>query len=148
MERAVEPHIGRMSGRHEGIMRATRAPPDSLRSVFSKHYVLYSSNLLTFAGLCRTMVLGSGMARTPPIAEAGSPARKDETMYTDKNFQTKKALKEAVASGQRIGIFQPGPFGGNEPKDGTTAVEGPWYPQPHKWYAGVTLKDGVIIAVR
>ena len=69
-------------------------------------------------------------------------------MYTDKNFQTKKALKEAVASGQRVGIFQPGPFGGNEPKDGTTAVEGPWYPQPHKWYAGVTLKDGVIIAVR
>lgn len=69
-------------------------------------------------------------------------------MYTSSNFKTKKALKEAVAAGYEISIFQPGPFGGNEPTNGTTAVEGPWYPEPHRWYATVTLKDGKIIKVK
>jgi len=52
-------------------------------------------------------------------------------MYTDRNFKSKKAFKEAVAAyheispidGQRCGravtYHQPGPFGGNEPRDGT-----------------------------
>ena len=39
-------------------------------------------------------------------------------MYTLIDFKTKKALKEAVASGKKIGYYQVGPFGGNEPKDG------------------------------
>lgn len=69
-------------------------------------------------------------------------------MYTTKNFKSKKALKEALAAGESITIFQPGPFGGNEPKDGTVALEGPHYPEPHKWYAQATLKDGKIISVK
>ena len=36
-------------------------------------------------------------------------------MYTDRNFKTKKALKEAIAAGQTVSYYQPGPFGGNEP---------------------------------
>ena len=40
-------------------------------------------------------------------------------MYTYTNFKTKKALKEAVANGDKITYYQPGPFGGNEPKNGT-----------------------------
>ena len=68
-------------------------------------------------------------------------------MYTTKNFQTKKALKTAVSSGEKIGVYQPGPFGGNEPTNGHTSVEGPHYPQPHKWYASVTLADGFITKV-
>jgi len=74
--------------------------------------------------------------------------KKEGQMYTTVNFKTKKALKEAVAAGQKIGIYQPGPFGGKEPTDGTTAVEGPWYPKPHSWYANVTLVDGVITKVK
>lgn len=69
-------------------------------------------------------------------------------MYTTINFKTKKALKEAVASGREVGVFQPGPFGGNEPANGTVAVEGPHYPQPHRWYASVTLENGRIVKVR
>ena len=69
-------------------------------------------------------------------------------MYTTKNFKTKKALKDAVASGEKVTIFQPGPFGGSEPTNGTTAVEGPHYPEPHRWYATVTLKDGFITKVQ
>ena len=69
-------------------------------------------------------------------------------MYTYENFKTKKALKEAVANGEKIAIYQPGPFGGEDPKDGKFCVEGPHYPEPHRWYAEVELKDGYITKVR
>jgi len=69
-------------------------------------------------------------------------------MYTSRNFKTKKQLKEAVANGEQITVFQPGPFGGNEPRDGAVVLEGPHYPQPHTWYASATLKDGVIVKVK
>lgn len=69
-------------------------------------------------------------------------------MYTYENFKTKKALKEAVANGEKIAIYQPGPFGGEDPKEGTFCVEGPHYPEPHKWYAEVEVKDGYIVKVR
>ena len=81
-------------------------------------------------------------------------------MYTERNFKSKKELKAAVEAyntlspvdGQRQGrpvyYFQPGPFGGNEPKEGTFPVEGPHYPQPHKWYATCTAEGGVIVKVK
>lgn len=69
-------------------------------------------------------------------------------MYVSPNFKTKKALKAAVAEGEHVRIFQPGPFGGDEPDDGIVAVEGPHYPEPHKWYATVTLENGKVIKVK
>jgi hypothetical protein len=66
-------------------------------------------------------------------------------MYTDQNFKTKKALKEAVARGEEVRIFAPGL--GIPKTDGVTCVEGPWYPKPHTWYAEVTMKDGKIVKV-
>lgn len=69
-------------------------------------------------------------------------------MYTDRNFKTKKALKEAVANGEEVTVFQPGPFGGNAPKDGEVSIEGPHYPAPHSWYARVLLKDGLVVKVK
>lgn len=69
-------------------------------------------------------------------------------MYTYENFKTKKALKEAVANGEKIAIYQPGPFGGDDPEEGTFCVEGPHYPEPHRWYATVEVKDGYIVKVR
>ena len=69
-------------------------------------------------------------------------------MYTDKNFKSKKALKEAVAAGERVTYHQPGPFGGNETQDGDIFLEGPHYPEAHKWYAQATVKDGVIVKVK
>lgn len=67
-------------------------------------------------------------------------------MYTVKNFKSKKALKEALAKGERIEIFSPGPF--PAPKDGSVGLEGPHYPKPHTWYASAIVKDGVIISVK
>ena len=68
-------------------------------------------------------------------------------MYTTYNFRTKKALKEAVANGSKVTYYQPGPFGGNEPMDGTIFLEGPHYPEAHRWYAKATVKDGYIVKV-
>ena len=67
-------------------------------------------------------------------------------MYTSINFKTKKALKEAVASGKQISVYQPGPFPGKT--DGVVALEGPHYPEPHKWYASATIKDGIVVKVK
>jgi hypothetical protein len=74
-------------------------------------------------------------------------------VYTHTNFKTKKALKEAVLShqlgtGAAVTYYQPGPFGGNEPRDGTIYLEGPHYPKAHTWYAQATVKDGVIVKVK
>jgi hypothetical protein len=74
-------------------------------------------------------------------------------MYTDRNFKTKKQLKDAVAAslagtGPDVTYFQPGPFAGNEPRDGRIYCEGPHYPQPHRWYAACDVADGRIVKVR
>lgn len=73
-------------------------------------------------------------------------------MYTTINFKTKKQLKEAVASGWQIGIFQPNDMFGNPKADpgysGSATVEGPHYPKPHRWYAQVEMKDGVVVSVK
>jgi hypothetical protein len=69
-------------------------------------------------------------------------------MYTEVNFKTKKELKEALKRGEKLGYYQPGPFGGDEPEEGTIYLEGPHYPQPHTWYATAKVKDGLIIGVK
>ena len=69
-------------------------------------------------------------------------------MYTNINFKTKKELKEAVISGDKVTFYQPGLFGGNEQKDGMIAVEGPHYPKPHRWYALCKVENGLIVSVK
>jgi len=69
-------------------------------------------------------------------------------MYTETNYRTKKALKADVTAGKRVTYYQPGPFGGNEPDDGTIFLEGPHYPAAHTWYAQATVKGGAIIRVK
>ena len=69
-------------------------------------------------------------------------------MYTTINFKTKKALKEALANGEKLTVYQPGPFGNEPNKREKVCLEGPHYPEPHKWYAEAILKDGYIIKVK
>lgn len=69
-------------------------------------------------------------------------------MYTTTNYPTKKALRAAVERGERVTVFQPGPFGPDAPRDGTVSLEGPHYPEPHRWYAQATLVDGIVTKVR
>lgn len=66
--------------------------------------------------------------------------------YVSPNFKTKKALKAAVAAGERVEVFSPGPFGCKQ--DGTESIEGPHYPQPHSWYASVVVEGGLVVKVK
>lgn len=66
--------------------------------------------------------------------------------YSVKNFKTKKALKEAVASGERVEVFQPGM--GTVPENGVAYLEGPHFPQAHAWYARVELVNGAVTKVK
>lgn len=66
-------------------------------------------------------------------------------MYTVTNYKTKKALKQAVADGNPVRVYQAGPYGC--PDDGEVSIEGPHYPEPHRWYARATLVDGLIVKV-
>jgi len=66
--------------------------------------------------------------------------------YVNPNFRTKKALKEAVKHGDRISVFSPGPFGCRT--EGAEFIEGPHYPEAHKWYAQVEVKEGLVVKVK
>ena len=66
--------------------------------------------------------------------------------YVSPNFRTKKALREAVKAGTTVEVFQPGL--GTVPENGTVYLEGPHYPEPHKWYAVGTMKDGKLVKVK
>lgn len=59
--------------------------------------------------------------------------------YVNRNFQTKKAFKEAVKEGREVYV-QPNAWG-YSPDSETVCIEGPWYPQPHKWYATVKVDE-------
>lgn len=84
-------------------------------------------------------------------------------MYTHKNFRTKKALKEAVAqynlyasemkldgmAGARVTFYQPGPWDVDTSNlTGRVYMEGPHFPEPHKWYAECEAVNGVIVKVK
>jgi hypothetical protein len=65
--------------------------------------------------------------------------------YTDKNFKSGKELKEAFANGQTLTVYSPGPF---PLRDGPNVIEGPHYPEAHKFYVQVTIQGGVLVAMK
>lgn len=71
-------------------------------------------------------------------------------MYTYTNYKTKKALKEAVAAGKIVQVYQPNGdiTGASLPQNGEVSLEGPHYPEPHRWYAKAILKDGNVVSVK
>jgi len=66
--------------------------------------------------------------------------------YVEPNFKTKKALRDALSAGDRIRVFQPGL--GSVPQDGIVFLEGPHYPEPHRWYAKGVMRGGVLVSVK
>ena len=67
-------------------------------------------------------------------------------MYCEINFKTKKALKEAVVRGREVRLYAPGL--GQPTENGREFVEGPHYPEPHRWYASVEVRNGIVISVK
>jgi hypothetical protein len=67
--------------------------------------------------------------------------------YVDPNYPSKKAFKEAVLAGVVHRPYNPsGLFPTTQ--NGTTVIEGPHYPKPHRWYASVEVVNGVVVKVR
>lgn len=74
-------------------------------------------------------------------------------MYAVENYKTKKALKAAVADPDtEVRIFQYNDIFGNPEGapdyTGTSFLEGPHYPEPHRWYAQVDVVDGKVVKVK
>ena len=67
--------------------------------------------------------------------------------YTERDFRSKKELKEAVARGEQVRTYQPGGIFPSQ-QNGTVYLEGPHFPKPHSWYAQAVLKDGIVIKVK
>lgn len=74
--------------------------------------------------------------------------------YTDTNFKTKKALKEAVKTSE-VTVWSRAAslygMGGNSAKESFTKpvkiyLEGPHYPAPHTWYASAMIQNGIIMS--
>lgn len=80
------------------------------------------------------------------VADMAITAGVKVASYSSKNFKSKKDLKEAVARGEKISIYNPGM--GEAPVNGPATLEGPWYPKPHTWYASVVMQDGIIVRVK
>jgi len=68
-------------------------------------------------------------------------------MYVSPNFKTKKDLKDALVAGKFVDVYSVSVFGDGVPLNGRVYLEGPHYPQPHRWYASADLKDGKIVAL-
>lgn len=65
--------------------------------------------------------------------------------YVYPNYKTKKALTTALAEGKEVAVYQPGL--GNVPQDGRVTLEGPHFPEPHRWYATGTMQGGKLVKV-
>lgn len=65
--------------------------------------------------------------------------------YASGNPKTKKALKEMVNSDNPPYVLSAGFFPATA--DGTEFIEGPHYPEPHRFYAQVKVQSGVIVKV-
>ena len=68
-------------------------------------------------------------------------------MYTDINFKSAKDLKDAFMAGRELGTYQPGGMFASR-TDGECVIEGPHYPQPHKFYVQVRIAGGVITHIK
>ena len=67
-------------------------------------------------------------------------------MYTNKNYRTGKAVKEAVKDGIIVGVHQPNDMFGAS-GNGEVSLEGPHNPEPHKWYLRAKIEDFVIVRI-
>lgn len=67
-------------------------------------------------------------------------------MYVYPNFKTKKAFREAVKEGKYVCLYAPD-ITDHKLDNGEFVVEGPHYPEPHRWYATCTVKAGRIVRV-
>lgn len=67
--------------------------------------------------------------------------------YTVRNYKTKKELKADLKAGVPITCFQPGLGPDLSSYTGRITLEGPHYPEPHRWYATAELVNGKVVKI-
>lgn len=71
------------------------------------------------------------------------------TQYASVNTKTKKDLKDRIAKGEKITVRTLTPMGDNIVKGNeSVTLAGPWYPEPHKWYAEGVVENGILVKVK
>lgn len=65
--------------------------------------------------------------------------------YVSPNFHSKKALLQALKDHSPVSVFNPGL--GEVPFNGRVFLEGPHYPEPHRWYAQGKMVDGKLVSI-
>lgn len=68
--------------------------------------------------------------------------------YAYPNFKTKRQLMDAVKAKRPITVAENTPWGPRSVTDGAVTLEGPHYPEPHKWYAQGVVQGGLLVKVR
>jgi hypothetical protein len=70
-------------------------------------------------------------------------------MYVSPNYRTKKAIKEALALGASVWVYQPNALNmDHNVQDGEVFLEGPHYPDPHRWYGRGEVKMGKLVNIK
>ena len=67
--------------------------------------------------------------------------------YTVKNFKTKKQVKEAIKEGEEIRCYQPGLGPNLSNHTGVVYLEGPHFPEPHRWYKKGEMQEGLLVKI-
>lgn len=67
--------------------------------------------------------------------------------YVNPDYKTKKDFKIAVENDIKHQTYNPSGMFATQ-QNGSDVVEGPHYPKPHKWYAQVTVLNGIVIKVK
>ena len=85
------------------------------------------------------------MDRIPRAQGPGLP-EESKMAYASGNPRSKAELKRMLASGQEVRVFYPG-LGYPGADDGIVYLEGPHYPEAHRWYAKCKVEGGVVTKV-
>jgi hypothetical protein len=67
--------------------------------------------------------------------------------YVTENYKSKKDFIAAVKSGVQHETYNPSGMWPTT-QNGQDVIEGPHYPQPHRWYASVKVKDGIVVSAK
>ena len=67
--------------------------------------------------------------------------------YTVKNFKTKKQVKEAIKEGEEVRCYQPGLGPNLSNHTGVVYLEGPHFPEPHRWYGKGEMQEGLLVKI-
>jgi hypothetical protein len=68
-------------------------------------------------------------------------------MYVSPNYKTKKAVKEALAAGKVVHVYQPNAMH-EVAETGDVYLEGPHYPEPHRWYGKGVAQMGRLVSIK